>query len=214
MSDTSRFIDITQPFSSSLPVWPGDAPVVINQSHGVSTVSELRMSSHVGTHVDAPSHSLRGRGTVDGMMPEALIGPAWVAALPDVAIVTADDLDAAEIPAEAERVLLRTRNSALWEERYAADRLAFDPAFVALHPSAAEWLVARGIGLIGIDGPSVDPYETETFPTHRVLLGANLAIIENLRLAGVAPGAYRLICLPLLYKGGDGAPARVVLERS
>lgn len=213
MSDSSRFMDITQPFSTSLPVWPGDTPVTINQSFGVSTVSELRMSSHVGTHVDAPAHFLRGRGTVDGMTPDALIGPAWVADVPAVDIVTAADLDAAGIPAGAQRVLLRTRNSALWEERYAADRLAFDPAFVALHPSGAEWLVARGIGLVGVDGPSVDPYGTETFPTHHVLLGANVAIIENLRLAAIAPGAYRLICLPLLYQGGDGAPARVVLER-
>ncbi len=194
-------------------MWPGDTPVVINRSYGVSTVSELRLSSHVGTHVDAPAHFLRGRGTVDGMTPDVLIGPAWLVALPDIDIVTADDLEAAGVPAGTERLLIATRNSRLWQQRYAADRLEFDPAFVSLHSSAAEWLVRRNIRLLGVDAPSIDPFGTQTFPVHHTLLGADVAIIENLALAGVAPGAYRLICLPLLYQGGDGAPARVVLER-
>jgi arylformamidase len=213
MADTSRFIDITQPFSSSLPIWPGDTPVVTNRTYGVSTVSELRMSTHVGTHVDAPAHFLRGAGTVDQMKPEVLIGPAWLVALLDVSIVTAADLDAAGIPGDTERVLISTRNSALWQQRYVADRLEFDRSYVSLHPSAAEWLVWRNIRLLGVDGPSIDPFGTEGFPVHHILLGANVAIIENLALAGVAPGLYRLICLPLLYQDGDGAPARVVLER-
>jgi arylformamidase len=213
MSDSSRYIDITQPFSSSLPVWPGDIPVVTHRTYGVSTVSELRLSSHVGTHVDAPAHFLRGQGTVDQMMPDVLIGPAWLVALPHADIITAVDLEAAGIPHGAERLLIATRNSVLWQERYAADRLEFDPAFVSLQPSAAEWLVRQNIRLLGVDAPSIDPYGTEGFPVHYALLGANVAVIENLALAGVAPGPYRLICLPLLYQGGDGAPARVVLER-
>lgn len=213
MSDTSRFIDITQPFSSSLPVWPGDVPVVTNRTYGVSTISELRLSSHVGTHVDAPAHFLRGAGTVDRMAPDVLIGPAWLVALSHVSIVTAADLQAAGIPAEVERVLIATRNSALWQERYAANRLEFDPTYVSLDPSAAEWLVRRKVRLLGVDAPSIDPFGTEGFPVHHILLRANMAIIENLALAGVAPGPYRLVCLPLLYQDGDGAPARVVLER-
>jgi arylformamidase len=213
MPQTSRFIDITQPFSSSLPVWPGDTPVVTHRAYGVSTVSELRMSSHVGTHVDAPAHFLRGAGTVDTMSLDVLIGPAWLISLPDVSVITAAHLEAAGIPRGAERALIATRNSALWQERHAAKQLGFDPGFVSLDPSAADWLVARGVRLLGIDAPSVDPFGAEGFPVHHILLGAKVAIIENLALAGVAPGLYGLICLPLLYQDGDGAPARVLLER-
>lgn len=213
MSDGSRFIDITQPLSTALAVWPGDAPVDIRRSVGVATVSELRISSHVGTHVDAPAHFYRDGATVDQMPLDALIGPAWVAALPDVDCVTASALEQAGIPADTGRLLLATRNTPAWERQHAAAGRAFDPAFVALDPSAADWLTRRGIRLLGIDGPSVDPFDNNAFPVHRALLAAGVVIIENLLLAGVPSGRYRLMCLPLLYEGGDGAPARVALER-
>lgn len=213
MSEGSRFIDITQPFSTDLAVWPGDAPVEIRRAYGVATVSELRLSSHVGTHVDAPAHFYRDGATVDQMPLDALIGSAWVAALPDVGCVTASALDQAGIPADAERLLLATRNSTARHRGRAAGASTFDPAFVALDPSAAGWLRARGIRLLGVDGPSVDPFDSDAFPVHRALLAAGVIIIENLLLLGVAPGSYRLICLPLPYEGGDGAPARVALER-
>ena len=214
MSDGSRFIDITQPLSAALAVWPGDTPVEIRRTVGdVSTVSELRMSSHVGTHVDAPAHFYRAAATVDQMSLDALIGPAWVAALPEADCVTASALEQAGIPADAERLLLATRNSLTWQRQAATGAHAFDPSFVALDPSAASWLNRRGIRLLGIDGPSVDSFDSDGFPVHHALLSAGVVIIENLLMAGVTPGPYRLICLPLLYEGGDGAPARVALER-
>lgn len=214
MSDGSRFIDITRPLSAALAVWPGDAPVEIRRTVAdVSTVSELRLSSHAGTHVDAPAHFYRNAATVDQMPLDALIGPAWVAALSDADRVTASILENAGIPADAERLLLATRNALTWNRQAATGAHAFDPSFVALDPSAADWLNRRGIRLLGIDGPSVDPFESDAFPVHRALLSAGVVIIENLLLGGVTPGPYRLICLPLLYEGGDGAPARVALER-
>ncbi|NTV38300.1 MAG: hypothetical protein HGA82_03875 [Anaerolineales bacterium] len=65
--------------------------------------------------------------------------------------------------------------------------------------------------LVGIDGPSIEPYTAPDDPVHRSLLAASVIIVENLALAGVAPGAYELTCLPLPIAGCDGAPARVVL---
>ena len=85
------------------------------------------------------------------------------------------------------------------------------PDFVALAPDAAAWLLDHGIRLVGIDGPSIEAYDAPGDPVHRALLAAGVIIVENLALAGVAPGAYELTCLPLRIAGCDGAPARVVL---
>ena len=215
MPNSSAFLDVTLPFSEQLAVWPGDIPVTVNRSTGIATVSELRMSSHVGTHVDAPAHFMPQGSTVDQLPLDALIGPAWVAHIPGASLITAELLDRCNIPAGIGRLLLRTDNSLPSSlGRTATDGVTpFDTNYTALDPAAGEWLLARGIRLVGIDGPSVDPFHSYAFAVHRMLLANKVIIIENLMLAGVEPGGYRLICLPLRYEGGDGAPARVVLER-
>jgi len=77
---------------------------------------------------------------------------------------------------------------------------------------AAQWLVDQGIRLIGVDYLSVHRYGDDPL-THQILLRAGIVIVEGLNLAGVAPGKYELICLPLRLNGADGAPARAVLRR-
>lgn len=217
MPDDARLIDITLPFSERLPVWPGDAAVQITRTTHVATVSELRMSSHVGTHLDAPAHFFPEGRTVDQLPLETLIGPAWVAEIPGVPLVTAGLLERAGIPTDVERLLLKTDNSARRANRAPeaaspATAAAFDEGFVALDGSAAKWLLRRHVRLTGIDGPSLDAYVSGDFSVHRLLLGWEMILVENLRLEAVRPGPYRLLCLPLHYAGGDGAPVRAVLE--
>jgi arylformamidase len=216
MLNTCRFIDITLPFSERLPVWPGDTPVTVVRSTGTATVSELRMSSHVGTHVDAPAHFLPQGMTLDQLPLDVLIGPAWVAHVPRATVITADMLDRCHIPAGVERLLLRTDNSVpKSQDRHPQPGSGhFNQEYVALDPTGGGWLLEKRIRLIGIDGPSVDPFSTPAFAVHRMLLANQVVLVENLALADVKPGSYRLICLPLRYEGGDGAPARVVLEQS
>lgn len=208
MSEAPRLIDVTVPFSERLPVWPGDSPVQILRSTGVAAVSELRMSSHAGTHLDAPAHFFPAGRTVDQLPLETLIGPAWVAACDTVQTVTAAELDRASIPSGVERLLIRTRNSAA-----TASPTAFDRDFAGLDPTAGAWLLDRRIRLVGVDGPSVDPFASDDFAVHRLLLANEVIIVENLRLRDVSAGWHRLICLPLAYEGGDGAPVRAVLEK-
>lgn len=215
MPDVPIYFDITLPFSDQLAVWPGDTPVIINRSAGVSTVSELRMSSHVGTHVDAPAHFIPQGSTVDQLPLDILIGPAWVAHIPGTSQITAELLDLCNIPAGVERLLLRTDNSLpKWLGQAARTGVtAFDTNYTSLDSAAGGWLLASGIRLVGIDGPSVDAFHSDAFVVHRMLLANHVIIIENLMLAGIEPGGYRLICLPLRYEGGDGAPVRAVLEQ-
>jgi arylformamidase len=201
-------IDVTLPISDKLPVWPGDPPVHITRvTDDLPMLSGLSMSCHAGTHVDAPAHFLPGGAGVDGLPLDVLVGPAWVARFGGRGLLTASMLANAAIPTGTVRLLIRSDNSDGVVD-------AFDPDFVALAPDAAAWLLDHGIRLVGIDGPSIEAYDAPGDPVHRTLLAAGVIIVENLALAGVAPGAYELTCLPLRIAGCDGAPARVVLVTS
>ena len=115
-------------------------------------------------------------------------------------------LDRLAISPGAERVIFKTPNSRLWDlERFSAD-------FIALTGDAAKALVARGVKLVGIDYLSIGP-KGNGVATHVALLEAGVVILEGLDLRRVEPGAYQLVCLPLLLAGSDGAPARAVLIR-
>lgn len=203
---THGFIDISQPLRTGMPVWPGDSPVTIARaSDALPSVSQLVLGTHVGTHVDPPAHFIAGAATVDRLPLDALIGPAWVVHLTQAGPVTAAALEAAAIPPGIERLLLRTVNSDTTPD-------VFDPTYVALTVDAAEWLLARGVRLVGIDAPSIEPFDAPGEPVHHKLLGAGVVIVEGLALADVAAGPYELICLPLRIADGDGAPARAVLK--
>jgi arylformamidase len=102
-------------------------------------------------------------------------------------------------------VLLKTRNSAL------AGRAGFTSDYCALAPDGAAYLLERGVELIGIDYLSVEPFGSDDFAVHHLLLERGVVIVEGLDLSGVAAGIYQFICLPLRLAGLDGAPARAVL---
>ncbi len=222
------FIDVTLPISEALPVWPGDQPVeIVRPRDEAAAIERLSLSCHTGTHVDAPAHFFPDGDTVESLPLDLLIGPAWVVHAAGREPITAEQL-AATVPAGITRLLIRTENSERRAERLksaaapgadktgvpAANRVTpFEPDFVALTAGAAEWLIARGVRLVGVDAPSVDPFAADDFPAHRTLLAGRAIIIENLALEGVAPGAYELVCLPLPVANADGAPARVVLRR-
>jgi arylformamidase len=198
--------DLSRPISDGMTVWPGDPPVTVTRASEPHepAVSRLSLGSHVGTHVDPPAHFFPGAATADQLPLDALIGPAWLADVEGGRELTAQDLDAARIPDGVTRLLLRTVNS-----RTPAD--VFDTRFVGLAAGAAAWVLNRDLRLIGIDGPSIEPFDAPGEPVHRALLGAGVVIIEGLALRHAPGGACELICLPLLLAGGDGAPARVVI---
>jgi len=211
-----RIYDVSLPISSDLPIWPGDPELELKRIATLeadgANVSRLSCSAHTGTHVDAPYHFIAGGTTVEALSLDVLIGPAHVVALPGLRLITPESLAALNLPASARRVLFKTDNSGLWNGPAAG---AFRRDFVALAPAAAQWLVDRGIRLVGVDYLSVEPYaeqEPIAYTTHHILLGAGVIVIEGLNLAEVPTGVYELICLPLKLVGADGAPARVVLR--
>jgi arylformamidase len=170
-----------------------------------ANVSALSLGSHTGTHVDAPHHFLDGRSTVEEIPLEALIGPVQVIELLERRPITAADLEAASIPAEDTRLLLKTPNSAFW------DHDDFHTDFFGLTGDAADWLVDRRFVLVGIDYLSIEQFRSPTHEVHKTLLAAGVVIVEGLDLRHVPAGAYSMVCAPLKVVGADGAPARMFL---
>ena len=188
-----KIYDITVPISADLPVYPGDPEIQLErimslEQGDIANVTRLCCSTHIGTHIDPPSHFIIGA----------------VPAI-DAAVLNRCCLDGAT------RVLFKTRNSAFWPPPTDAAK-TFHEDFVYIAPDAARLMVERGVQLVGIDYLSVERFNFDEPTTHLVLLAANVVIVEGLALRDVPPGDYELICLPLKIKDGDGSPARVVLR--
>jgi arylformamidase len=208
-----NIIDITVPMQSEMPVWPGTTgvrltPILRLENGDSSNLSQLDCNLHTGTHVDAPSHFLKGGTTVEKLPLNVLVGPAFVAHLLEVKYITPEDLSGLNLPSGVKRLLLCTRNSEWWITK----TTEFRKDFVALTPDAAQWIVDNGISLIGVDYLSVQRYGDDSV-THEILLGAGTVALEGLNLSGVQSGFYELICLPLRLVGAEAAPARAVLRK-
>jgi arylformamidase len=206
-------IDVSLAIGPDLLVWPGNPGVVIEPASRISrgdssNVSEIRLGSHTGTHIDPPFHFLDDGATAEDLPLDVMMGEATVADLRGTAgPIGPDELAGLSLSEKVTRLLLRTDNSALW----ATDPHAFPDEYVSLSADGARWLVDHGIRLIGIDFLSIEARGAPGHPTHRTLLESGVVILEGLDLSGVAPGEYTLVCFPLKIAGGDGAPARAVL---
>jgi arylformamidase len=206
-----RIYDVSVGISPQMPVWPGDPSVRLERVREIarganSNVSHLTCGVHVGTHVDAPSHFLDGAPSVETLSMKVLNGRAYVVDLLEAEVLDAETLEASGIPPRTQRLLFKTRNSEYW----ARGVTKFQTDFVAVDRSGAEWLVQKGVQLVGIDYLSIAPYG-ESRPTHHVLLQAGVVVVEGLDLSQVSRGRYTLHCLPLKLMGSDGAPARAIL---
>lgn len=208
-----RIYDISLTVTPDLPVWPGDPAVVLKPMASIASgddanVTGIQMGVHTGTHVDAPHHFIdEDPRTVEQMSLKTLTGRTYVLHLPDqVSVISAEILDQVEIPPRTRRLLFRTRNSSYW----ATDPHRFREDFVAIDASGAQYLVDRGVKLIGVDYLSVAPYG-DGKPTHEIFLKAGIILLEGLDLSTVEQGRYTLYCLPIKLGGVEGAPARAIL---
>jgi arylformamidase len=208
-----KLVDITIPIRTAMTVYRGNPPVRIRPAMTLRkdhvNLSELCLGSHTGTHVDAPNHFIKGAKGIDRVDLERFIGPAWVADLGRVrGGISAADLDRARIPRGSRRILLRTSNSRLW---HPARRFQTD--FVYLAADGADWMVERGVDLVGIDYLSIEGFGVSGAPTHHRLLGAGIPILEGLDLFKVRPGRWQMTALPLRIKDGDAGLTRAILWR-
>ena len=205
-----RIYDISEPISPATAVFPGDngfsAEWVMRMSEGAScNVSTLRMSSHCGSHSDAPLHYSETGADAASMDLQPYLGRCRVVSVGSVGsppVVDAESLSG--LIEGAERVLLRTSP--------AHDAEVFDPNFTALGPAAAERLVAAGVRLVGIDAQSMDHATCKDLLSHNILREGRVSLLENLDLSAAPDGDFELIALPLKIVGGDAAPVRAILR--
>ena len=223
MARPTGVVDLTRPLSAGMPVHPDDAPVAAIprctfevEGYAVTT---LVLSSHAGTHLDAPYHFIQGGATVDALPVTRLVGEGVVLDLrgrgPSISVV---DLDAAIAAAggvgAGDFALLWTG----WDAHFGQDDMWDHPYLSA---EAAKRLLVLGVTLVGTDCGGVDSRGADAIseeeaghPIHYLLLAADIPIVEN--LTGLEQlGAGRCVCalLPLPIVGGDGSPVRAVAWR-
>jgi arylformamidase len=206
------WIDISMPLRNGIVGWPGDVPVEVARRMSIEqgsdyNISMVTLSTHSGTHVDAPLHFIQGGRSIDMVDFDATVGPARVIEITDPESIKPAELEGCEIT-PGERVLFKTVNSNKpWPE------LPFEENYVAVTPEAAAYLVDRKVRCVGIDYLSVGSLNMDSsVPTHKTLLAGGVWIIECLYLGGISPGLYDLVCLPLRIEGAEGAPARAIIR--
>ncbi|BDI32914.1 polyketide cyclase [Capsulimonas corticalis] len=170
-------------------------------------VSLLTVGAHTGTHLDAPLHFVAQGGDIAGLDLTTLVGPAQLVEILGTREITPADLEAAGIGEDIVRVIFKTDNT----QRRLVHDTRFHTDYTGVGPEAAEWLVARGIKLVGVDYLSVGVYGDKNTVTHQTLLGAGVVILETLALDSVSPGRYLLAALPPKFADIEGSSCRAIL---
>lgn len=208
----NAYIDITYPISSRLPKWHGsigfEAKWHMLMPAETNNLSSFTIDAHLGTHLDAPLHFVHEAKAIHEMDLNKLIGTAYVAEIRGLKSITATDLENANIPANCTKLLLKTDNQFYWEQGLTD----FQEDFSSIDATGAQWVIDKGIHLIGIDYLSIQRFHDGP-ETHQILLRNEVVIVETLNLEKVDAGWYDLICLPLKLEGLEGSPVRAVVRK-
>lgn len=201
--------DISQTLRNDLPVWPGDTRFDLRRTWAMGpgvpvNVSAFTLSTHSGSHADAPFHYDADGIAIDAVDPAIYLGPAQVIDVRHAAGLVTSAHVLPHLLADVPRVLLRTYDR--------APQQTWDDSFCAVAAGLIDDLAARGVKLIGIDTPSLDPQTSKTMEAHLAVSRHGLAILEGLVLDAVPVGLYELIALPLKIAGADSSPVRAVLR--
>jgi len=204
-----RLWDISQPIRPGIPVWPGDTEYAEARTWAIGpgcpvNVSRLTLSSHTGTHADAPLHYDADGAPAAALDLDRYIGPAQVLHVPPGTPAVGVAHLEGRVAAGTTRLLLRTY-AVFPHDAWTAD-------FTAVDAAAIDWLAARGTILIGVDAPSLDPQTSKTLDAHMAVRRHGLGILEGLVLDDVAEGLYELVALPLKLANLDAAPVRAILR--
>lgn len=209
-----RYIDLTHPIETGVPMWPGEPDPEIRASTTIEkdgyAVESIRIGTHLGTHMDAPAHFVPGGQTLDGIPLEILMGKAVILDFTGKKkgdLITREDLEGYEERLiKGARVLLKTG----WDRHFLNGTFFRD--FPCLTLEAAQYLASRKIALLGMDTPSPSPVADDpNNEIHKTLLGAGIVGVEALsNLTLIEGDGCELIVLPPLFKGFSGAPCRAV----
>ena len=208
-ADLSHLYHKGMPHGGKIPA-PAFREVLTLEEHGLRCM-EMTLPTHVGTHLDAPSHFIKDGATIDQIPLSMLIGPAICI---KVNIAADEQIKISDIEAQChaaqpgDALLIRTG----WDNKF-TDQSYYHHPYLATE--TAEWILNRNFRLVGMDvltpdlpGPLRAP--DFNFPVHHLLLGNGVLIMENMSLADVVGERFTLIIGALRIVGGDGSPSRVV----
>ena len=203
-----ELIDLSHPMEHGQQTFPMDPKLSI-VPHGNTTtlkynITQIVMSSHQGTHLDAMYHFIDDGKTLDQMPLEWFYGPTHLLRIPKNAKdeITEDDFKPYEhLLTEGAKIIYETG----WHKNFGADN--FFTEFPTLTLDTSKYLASKKIRMLGMDTPtpSCDWYEV-----HHVLLGEEIVIVEALANLDQAPDEFTFMGFPLNFKGRDGSPIRAV----
>lgn len=209
-------IDLSYPLEPTTPAYPGDLPVEIQVLESTRSTrydgrrslnnSRLTVGNHNGTHLDSPFHFYEDGKSIDQIGLEQCTGRALLVRLPELgprAQIRAEHLAAHRANLqELRKVVFETG----WSKQWGRPEYFRDHPVIA--PPAADFLLACGVHLVGLDVPSVD---VPPFPVHLALLGKGVVILENLtNLAAIPSEVFYLVAAPLKITGRDASPVRAM----
>lgn len=199
--------DISQKLHPGLPVWPGDTAFEQAQKWQMDdgspvNVSALTLSTHSGSHADAPLHYSPTAPDIASVALDPYLGECLVVDARGVG----REVEVADLPHlhSADRVLFRTFKQFPGEK--------WDADTTAIAPETIHWLAVQGVKLVGIDSPSIDPQGSKDMLAHKAVLKHDVRVLEGLVLDDVPEGRYELIALPLPIENGDASPVRAILR--
>jgi arylformamidase len=202
------WIDISQPLYSKTAVWPGDTNFQFSLNWtkaqtGSVNVGKIELSTHTGTHIDAPFHFDEAGQKVLDLDINRYIGRALVIDMVDKQSIQVEDLKRVEING-IQIVLFKTMS---W-----TNRDEFPSHITYIDKGVASYFAEQGIKLVGLDVPSVDPIDSKELAAHHELTTYDIHILEGLVLDQINEGLYELIAIPLPIKDADASPVRAVIR--
>ncbi len=208
----SKIWDISQRLDPQTPTWPGDVELSEKSTWKIEgpspvNVASVTMSTHSGTHADAPFHYDAGGEKMADVSLDPYLGPCVVVdgRGKDDCVLWSHVEDAVSQHSQLDRFLIRT-----FEQFPDA---SWPVGFCAIDPEIILEIGKLGGKLIGTDAPSLDPQNSKELLAHNAVAKTGMAILEGLVLDHVPFGVYELIALPLPLSNLDASPVRAILRK-
>ena len=206
-----KIIDLSHEIYDGMPTFPLDPPTEVLVHHTIASmkynITRLVMSTHLGTHLDAPYHFFDAGRTVDKLDLSKCVGPARIINLTNKgpnSEITVADLKRHETYFEPHaRIILNVG----WYKQFPDDRFFNEMPGITM--DCAKWIAGKRIAMLGLDIPGVHPRHWEE--VHQILLKAEIVIVEALNnLDDISSDAFFFVALPLKIRGRDGSPVRAI----
>ncbi|MBE6055063.1 MAG: cyclase family protein [Clostridium sartagoforme] len=205
-----KVIDLSHAINSNMSTYTKDEKF---ESYDIASIEKdgyneksLKLCTHTGTHIDAPSHMINKGKTIDEFNINDFIGIAVIIDVSNLKKIGLEDLVSYKDKINnCDFVILKTG----WDKYWGSDN--YIQGFPTLTEDAARWLCSFNIRGIGTDTISIDAFDSIDFEIHNTILSRGIMIIENItNLSEVRESEFTLVATPLKIENGDASPVRAI----